>query len=104
MQIFRTENPAFGEDWALNRERIMKVPIRGVFADLKNSTSLMGLNPEQMRNFALFMEEAKQATGNKDLIREVVRANPGATAEDFLKKVAPLVNQGQRLGLYTTTK
>ena len=87
-----------------DRQELLKAPITYVFRDFRDGTSLSGLNPEQVNNFAKFMASAREATGNADLMREILRTNPNATAGDFLKTVAPLVEQGTRLGVYSTTR
>ena len=103
MQIFRTENPTLGQDWVFDKQKLLKIPIMDVYRDVTNHTMHTGMNMEQMNNLGQFMGEANKATG-RNIMRELLTENRNATAEDFLRKVAPLVNRGQMLGLYSTTR
>lgn len=102
MQIFRTTDE---QDWVYDKAKLLKVPIYDIYQDVRNHTALTGLSSEQTKNFVEFMGEARKATGGsgENLMKDLMRTNPHATVEDFLKKVAPLVSRGTRLGLYTTT-
>lgn len=104
-QIFQTESGALGQDWVLDREKILQTPILSVFRDFRDGTLLSGLNGEQVKNFVRFMAEAaKSVPGEGNLMTEILREKPGATAGDFLEKVASIIERGARLGSYTTPR
>lgn len=108
MQIFRVENARSGQDWVFDKAAIAKVQVLDIVKDARLlqqgsfSGYVTGLNSEQVRNFAEFSQNVAKSNIGFDGAA-FFRENPGATVMDYLKKVAPLVQQGQRLGLYTAT-
>lgn len=108
MQIFRSENAGLNQDWVFNKAAIAKIKVWDILQDAKRLQQgsftgyVTGLQSEQIENFAEFSQNvAKNNIGFDGAA--FFRENPGATVMDYLKKVAPLVEQGQRLGLYTAT-
>lgn len=108
-QIFQLENAAPGQDWVFNKETIGAVKLRDILQDARLfqqgsfSGYTTGLNREQITNFAEFFQGVSK-TGIQFDRMAFFREHPNATVMDYLHKVAPLVNQGQRIGLYTTAK
>ncbi len=109
MQIFRVENAGVGEDWILNKEKISGAKLMDIMRDAKlyqeNALSgyKTGLNREQVKHFAEFFQGARENIGNST-VTEMLKEKPAMTVKEYLEKIAPLVKQGQRLGLYTTTQ
>ncbi|MEK9151002.1 MAG: hypothetical protein AAB547_00030 [Patescibacteria group bacterium] len=108
-QIFRMENASFGQDWLIDKEAIGKVRLRDILADARLfqqgafSGHTTGLDREQIANFAEFFQGVSKNDIGFDRLA-FFKENPNATVMDYLNEVAPLVNPGQRIGLYTTTK
>lgn len=108
MQIFRMENAALGQDWVFNKEAIGGMKLRDILQDARLfqqgslSGYATGLDREQITNFAEFFQGATKESVGFDRIA-FFKEYPNATVMDYLNRVAPLVNQGQRIGLYTTT-
>ncbi len=108
MQIFRTENPALGQDFIIDKSQIGQVKIMDMIKDARLykegslSGYVTGMNGEQLKNFADFSQNIdKYATGFDK--KTFFYTHPDATVMDYLKKVAPFIPKGQRLGLFTTS-
>lgn len=108
-QIFRVNDVSFGQDWLVDKAAIGRVKLRDILNDAKLfqqgavSGYTTSFNQEQITNFAAFF----QGTTADDIGFDRVaffREHPNATVTDYLNTVAPLVNPGQQIGLYTTTK
>ncbi|MEI8096931.1 MAG: hypothetical protein WCG73_02400, partial [Candidatus Moraniibacteriota bacterium] len=108
VQIFKMENPAPGQDWFVDKGKIGSMKLMDMMKDAKlyKEGSLTGyktgLSGEQIKNFAAFFQNVERYEIVFDR-KAFFQEHPHATVMDYLKKVAPLVTKGQRLGLYTTT-
>lgn len=108
MQIFRMENAAPGQDWVFNKEAIGSMKLQDILQDARLfqqgslSGYTTGLDREQITNFAEFFQGVSKESVGFDRIA-FFKEHPNATVMDYLNRVAPLVSQGQRIGLYTTT-
>ncbi|OGI24520.1 MAG: hypothetical protein A3E38_00740 [Candidatus Moranbacteria bacterium RIFCSPHIGHO2_12_FULL_54_9] len=107
-QLFHTEQRIPGQDWSFDRMRIEKIPLRDVVNDVKLlahgevSGYATGMKPEQLSNFAQFSGAASKE--NILSIAEFYKDNHDATIGDYLKKIAPLVQHGQRIGSYVAVR
>lgn len=108
MQMFRVENANAGQDWIFDRDKIGATKLRDMVSDAdlyrrgEFSGYRTGLSQEQMKNFAEFSGGIWKVIGRENVV-EMMKAKPDMTVTEYLQRVAPLVKQGQRIGLYTTT-
>lgn len=107
MQIFRVEHADFGQDWVLDKTKIGNTKVLDMVRDARMyqggalSGYRTGFNAEQIGNFAEFFQAAKGTT--RGAVIGMIKENPGITVKQLLQQIAPYAEQGQKIGLYTTT-
>lgn len=105
-QIFKVENVQFG-DRVLGRDIIESLKLRDVIRDgqlFKQGAAdgyITGLSQQEISNFLKFDENVSKSHVIFDRLA-FWRGNPNATVLDYLKKIASLTRQGQRIGPYTS--
>ncbi|MBI2439133.1 MAG: hypothetical protein HYV45_00795 [Candidatus Moranbacteria bacterium] len=106
-QIFQSEYVSPGQDAFFDRQKIGGTKLLDMMRDARLyregsfSGYTTGLNAEQIKSFAEFSKNTETIIGHPAM-KELLRAHPNATIDDFLRSVAPLVPRGKRLGLFTT--
>ncbi len=108
MQIFRVDDQASGKDWVFDKREILSTKMSDILRVESNGTvSLVEntrFNSTQSKNLQEFVSQLpKTFPGGKASLGDFFRARPDISVGEYLARVAKVVPQGTRIGLYTTT-
>ena len=106
MQIFRVDDQ--NNDWIFNKKEILSTKMTDILKiennDMVSVVENSHFDPAQSKNLQEFTSELpKVFPGGKAALSDFFRARPNISVGEYLARVAKVVPQGTRIGLYTTT-
>lgn len=108
MQIFRVEDQVSGKDWIFDKKEILGTKMSDILKVEANGTVSVKENVNfslaQSKNLQEFTSELPKAfPGGRAALGDFLRARPNISVGEYIARVAKVVPQGTRIGLYTTT-
>ncbi len=111
MQIFRVDDQSLGganKDWVFDKKEILSTKMTDVLRVGGNGSVSISpdshLSFEQSKNLQEFATSLPKAfPGGQAALGDFLKARPNISVGEYLARVAKVVPQGTRIGLYTTT-
>lgn len=108
MQIFRVDDQVSGKDWISDKKEILGTKMSDILkVESNGSVSVKentNFNLAQSKNLQEFTSQLpKVFPGGRAALSDFMNARPNISVGEYIARVAKVVPQGTRIGLYTTT-